>query len=107
MFIPNYRLTDRHKASLSFSGRGDSSASGSYVRSNRWANTAEIHSIVLTPSGGNNFKAGTIVELRGVNATVVAPTSDVEKINSIAQSRVEKINGIAAASIEKLNTVEF
>ena len=107
MFIPNYRLTDRHKASLSFSGEGDSSASGSYVRSNRWANTAEIHSIVLTPNTGSNFKAGTIVELRGVNATVVAPTSDVEKINSIAQSSVEKINGIAAGSIEKLNAVEF
>ena len=107
MFIPNYRLTDRHKASLSFSGRGDSSASGSYVRSNRWANTAEIHSIVLTPSGGSNFKAGTIVELRGVNATVVAPTSDVKKLNSITQASVKKINGIAAGSIKKLNTVEF
>ena len=107
MFIPNYRLTDRHKASLSFSGEGDSSASGSYVRSNRWANTAEIHSIVLTPSGGSNFKAGTIVELRGVNATVVAPTSDVKKLNSITQASVKKINGIAAGSIKKLNTVEF
>ena len=107
MFIPNYRLTDRHKASLSFSGEGDSSASGSYVRSNRWANTAEIHSIVLTPNAGSNFKAGTIVELRGVNATVVAPTSDVKKLNSITQASVKKINGIAAGSIKKLNTVEF
>ena len=107
MFIPNYRLTDRHKASLSFSGEGDSSASGSYVRSNRWANTAEIHSIVLTPNTGSNFKAGTIVELRGVNATVVAPTSDVKKLNSITQASVKKINGIAAGSIKKLNTVEF
>ena len=107
MFIPNYRLTDRDKASLSFSGRGDSSASGSYLRSNRWANTAEIHSIVLTPDAGSNFKAGTIVELRGVNATVVAPTSDVKKLNSITQASVKKINGIAAGSIKKLNTVEF
>ena len=77
------------------------------MRSNRWANTAEIHSIVLTPNAGSNFKAGTIVELRGVNATVVAPTSDVKKLNSITQASVKKINGIAAGSIKKLNTVEF
>ena len=107
MFIPNYRLTNRHKASLSFSSEGDSSASGMYVRSNRWANTAEIHSIVFTPSAGSNFKAGTIVELRGVNATVVAPTSDVEKLNGIAHSDIANLNGITPSDAEKLNGIEF
>ena len=79
----------------------------SLLNTRRWANTAEIDAITLTQASGSNFKAGTIVELRGVNATVVAPTSDVKKLSSITQASVKKINGIAAGSIKKLNTVEF
>lgn len=108
VFIPNYRLTDRHKTSFTHMGFGDANdETYSLLNTRRWANTAEIDAITLTQASGSNFKAGTIVELRGVNATVVAPTSDVKKLSSITQASVKKINGIAAGSIKKLNTVEF
>jgi hypothetical protein len=76
------------------------------LRSNRWENTAAIEAITLTPSAGSNFVAGTVVELRGISATIPVGTS-VKKLNSITQASVKKINGIAAASVKKLNTIEF
>jgi hypothetical protein len=103
--LQNYKLTDRHKHSISTSFRGDT-ATGVYLRSNRWENTAAIEAITLTPSAGSNFVAGTVVELRGISATIPVGTS-VKKLNSITQASVKKINGIAAASVKKLNTIEF
>ena len=87
----NYTKTDRHKHSLSVSGRA-ASASGMYIRSNRWENTAAIEAITLTPSAGTNFVAGTVVSLRGINSTVAAAVTDIETINGIASSDIEAIN---------------
>ncbi len=67
--LQNYRLTNSHKHSISTSFRGDS-ATGVYLRSNRWENTAAIEAITLTPSAGSNFVAGTVVELRGISADI-------------------------------------
>ena len=87
----NYTKTDRHKHSLSVSGRS-ASASGMYIRSNRWENTAAIEAITLTPSAGTNFVAGTVVSLRGINSTVAAAATDIETINGIASSDIEAVN---------------
>lgn len=86
----NYTKTDRHKMSLSVSGRA-ASASGMYIRSNRWENTAAIEAITLTPDAGTNFVAGTVVSLRGINAPAAAAT-DIETINGIAAANIEAVN---------------
>ena len=76
------------------------------INSSRWASTAAITSILLDANSGSNFLTGTVLELRGISATIPVGTS-VKKLNSITQASVKKINGIAAASIKKLNTIEF
>jgi len=86
----NYTKTDRHKHSISVSGRGDS-ATGVYMRSNRWENTAAIEAITLTPSAGSNFLAGSVVTLRGINPPPAAST-DIETINGIASTNIEAVN---------------
>ena len=98
----NYTKTDRHKHSLSMSGRGES-ATGVYFRSNRWENTAAIEAITLTPSAGSNFLAGSVFTLRGISAT--PSTSDAANINSVVIGSIAAINSIAIASIQDMNSV--
>ena len=98
----NYTKTDRHKHSLSMSGRGES-ATGVYFRSNRWENTAAIEAITLTPSAGSNFLAGSVFTLRGITATPT--TSDAANINSVVIGSIAAINSVAIASIQAMNGV--
>ena len=101
--LQNYTKTDRHKNSISTSFRGDS-ATGVYLRANRWENTAAIEAITLTPSAGSNFVAGTVVELRGISAT--PSTSEIDDVNGIAIANVHAINGVAIGSVQELNDIE-
>ena len=88
--LVNYAKTDRHKHSLSVSGRA-ASATGIYFRSNRWENTAAIEAITFTPSAGSNFVAGSVFQLRGINPPAAAAT-DIETINGIAAANIEAVN---------------
>ena len=94
--IYNYTKTDRHKQYLSSSGnpRGDATAQA-MLRSNRWADTSAITAIVLYPQSSTNFMAGSVFELRGINADI-APVAG-------SASAIEKLNGIAATDIEAIN----
>ena len=105
-FIPNYRLTDRHKSYITLNGYGDSNT-GAEVHVNRWQNTAEIDAIQVEPKVGTNFVAGTIVEVRGIDATVVEAASDVEDVNDVAQSSIEAINGVTVSNMANINAIEI
>jgi len=86
----NYAKTDRHKHSLSVSGRA-ASATGIYFRSNRWENTAAIEAITFTPSAGSNFVAGSVFQLRGINPPAAAAT-DAAKVNGVAAADIKVVN---------------
>jgi hypothetical protein len=61
--IPLHTLTNRHKHFLAPSGDGNIFMK---LRSNRWENTAAITTIDLKTDGGDDFFAGTVVELWGL-----------------------------------------
>ena len=105
-FIPNYRLTDRHKSYVTLTGYGDSNP-GAEANINRWQNTAEIDAIQVEPKVGTNFVAGTILEVRGIDATVVEASSDVEDRNDIAKADIAAINGVTVDNMANINSVEI
>jgi hypothetical protein len=60
--ILDYSVTDKHKTVLS---RGDNSASMTFARASRWANTAAINTISLFPNNGD-FVSGASFYLYGI-----------------------------------------
>jgi hypothetical protein len=65
MNFMDYAQTDKHKTILV---RSNNAASGIEAIVNRWANTAAITSVSLTPNFSVQFGAGTTVSLYGVIA---------------------------------------
>ncbi len=63
--IMDYSATDKHKTVLS---RGNLNANGLaiFIFANRWANTAAITSLVLSPEGGGNYATGSTFALYGI-----------------------------------------
>jgi hypothetical protein len=80
LLIPAFSKTDRHKHSLWIGGPGDDMVE--FV-SRRWENTAAITSVKLTPSDGDNFVDGTIIEIS------VVPTLASQTIATRATKTVQ------------------
>ena len=86
--IYNYTKTDRHKHRLTVMG----SSERVLLYSRRWEDTSAINQIVLTPNVGDNFLAGSVFELRGINSTVAAAATDIETINGITPANIQAVN---------------
>lgn len=63
LLFPAYAENDRHKHIIGLYGNSDNSV---FIQSARWLDTDPITSIAITPLGGPNFLAGTVVELEGI-----------------------------------------
>jgi len=65
----NYTKTDRYKLFLGFVGAKYRIT----LNLNRWKDTSAISSVLVAAKDGTNFLAGTVIELRGVSATIPDP----------------------------------
>ncbi len=65
--LNQYAAGDRHKHGVTLGGRNEDEVA---LFSARWEDTAPITDIVLTTGTGNNFMAGTVIELVGVMPSV-------------------------------------
>jgi hypothetical protein len=62
--IMDYSATDKHKTVLA---RGNSAANAVFMTASRWANTAEITSLILSPDTGvATFTSGSTFSIYGV-----------------------------------------
>lgn len=94
ILLPAYAKTDRHKHGLALGGTNENWA---LVLSKRWENTNAITQIVLTPSLGTNFVAGSVFELEGIKS-VISPLDikiggddvDIVKGSLIVEQRIEE-----------------
>ena len=87
----NYTKTDRHKHYLNITGNVADNNKRLDIQSKRWENTAAITTIKVYPSEGDNFIAGSVFTLRGINAAPAAAT-DIETISGIAAANIEAVN---------------
>jgi hypothetical protein len=62
--IMDYSATDKHKTVIS---RGNSASNAVFMNASRWANTAAITSLILSPdTGGATFTVGSTFALYGI-----------------------------------------
>jgi hypothetical protein len=66
--IMDYSATDKHKTVLYRTGSGSDSNYGVYAQASRWANTAAITSLSITPNPSYTILAGSTFSLYGVIA---------------------------------------
>ena len=92
VLIPEYAGTTYQKARLQMGGRMAANTSSMQAASGRWANTAAITSLTLTPQDGNNFVAGSFFELEGIGDAGWTGT-----INGVANPG--KVMGVESANI--------
>ena len=67
MQIMDYSATDKHKSVLYRTGAGNDDNYGTFAGAFRWANTAAVTSLSITPSGSYEVIAGSTFSLYGVN----------------------------------------
>ena len=73
VLIPGYSKTDRHKHLIAVHGQTENRVA---ISSHRWESLVAITSIALSPVGGPNFLAGTVVELEGILRKEGLPPSE-------------------------------
>ena len=97
--FPNYASTDRHKHYLSVGGASEQIAN---MLTGRWENDNAIATITLTLEQGDDFVAGSIIELEGIGdlGVWIGTVNGIDnpgKVNGIDVANIEKIMGVASA----------
>ena len=111
--IFDYKKTDRYKAWMTLTGSGENNTDDWVARiaQGQWEDNDAITQMkgYASYAGASTvgFIQGSVVELRGINTTPLAATSDIQAVNGIALASIEAVNGITATDGEKINGVDF